>query len=216
MLERLEQIRLEKSRNREFGSDYASCDRAYAQAFREYGIDLESLEVEAAAQRIAARVIHCELAAALDDWSDVKRVLRQDEIGWKKLSDIAGRADPDLLRDRLRSLWREPVTKNTDRTLAALAEPERVRAMSPTTLLLLANVLRKAVQSSEEIRVLREGQREHPADFWINFKLAFRLSRGAPRSWAKPSASTPLQQQFARISALYATTGCCPSRSGPT
>ena len=42
----------------------------YDRAFREYGIDIESLAPTEAAARIAARPIHVDLAVSLDRWAN--------------------------------------------------------------------------------------------------------------------------------------------------
>src|SRR5439155_25508065 len=70
----------------------------YERAFREYGIDVDALSVEEAAARVAASPIARRLVVALDDWYAV----RPDAPRAAKLVAIAGRADGDPVRKRIR------------------------------------------------------------------------------------------------------------------
>src|SRR5262249_9708678 len=69
-----------------------------ARAFRDYGIDVETLSAGQAATAIGKRPIRGELVTALDDW------LRLTDAGAErdKLLQIARLVDPEPTRDRLR------------------------------------------------------------------------------------------------------------------
>src|SRR5205807_2629203 len=68
MVARLEEIRIKITDVKAENFDLAQADRLFAQAFRDYGIDVEALEPAEAADRIRARSIAGQLAAALDEW----------------------------------------------------------------------------------------------------------------------------------------------------
>src|SRR5260221_5424144 len=76
MAERLEEARLTgNSVNRDAPFDLKTTAREYAEAFRDYGIDVESLEPSEAAERIIGqRVIREHLTVALDHWASLSIV----------------------------------------------------------------------------------------------------------------------------------------------
>ena len=79
----------------------------YAQAFRDYGIDVEALSPEEVAQRMPDGAVRSELAAALDDWARLRRATfrRRTLRDWKRLVAAARATDPDPWRNRLREAW---------------------------------------------------------------------------------------------------------------
>ncbi len=85
--------------------DGSVTDAAYAEAFREAGIDLASLPPAEAGARIKARpaVVATALAAALDDWAAIRRSKRKDAAKAAQLSQAARVADPDPWRNDLRT-----------------------------------------------------------------------------------------------------------------
>src|SRR5262245_25965380 len=73
-IDRLEQIRMGWSTLVEGKFNYAGTDREYAQAFRDYGVDVEELAVETSVERLGARpALAIPLGGALDDWVLVRR-----------------------------------------------------------------------------------------------------------------------------------------------
>jgi serine/threonine protein kinase/Flp pilus assembly protein TadD len=178
MVDRLEQIRLQKATSKEGGGfDVAQADPAYAQAFVGYGINVTALSAEEAAGRIRARGIRVELAAALDDWAAVCRSTRDKaDTTWKDLLGLARAADADEWRNRLRdALERRDVP-----ALKGLATAGGVAELPPSTLVLLGDALGQTDALEEAVAVLRQGQRRHPANFWVNFTLAYWLHRLSP------------------------------------
>src|SRR5262245_3840732 len=66
----------------------------YAAAFRDFGVDVETLPAEEAAARLRARpAVAVALAAGLDDWAG--RVRRRDPEQHKRLRALAADVDPD-------------------------------------------------------------------------------------------------------------------------
>ena len=67
-IDRLEQIRAERATSVDGKFGYVGTERNYAQAFREYGVDIDALAVGASIDRLKARpALAIPLAAALDD-----------------------------------------------------------------------------------------------------------------------------------------------------
>ena len=172
MVDKLEQVRLNKAAVKEGHFDTASADRAYAEAFRDYGIDVTVLSAEEAAGRIRARAIRVELAAALDDWAFVCRLTREKEDAtWKERLALARAADPDELRNRLRE-----AREHTDvEALKKMAAPAVAAELPAATLVVLGEGLANVGAVEQAVAVLREGQRRHPGNFWINHELAYTL-----------------------------------------
>jgi tetratricopeptide (TPR) repeat protein len=160
--------------------DHASRDPAYAQVFREYGLDLAGdVGGPEAAQRIRATSVVVELAAAVDDWAAVCRKYRPEaDATWKELSAIARAADPDPLRNQLRDAWERGDVK----ALADLAASEKAGDLPAPTVIFLAEALADTGAVPAAVDLLRRAQLRHPADFWINHDLAQALERMQPPS----------------------------------
>ena len=82
--------------------DFHAMDAAYGKAFCEYGIDVETLPAERAAELMGARAIRQELAGSLDTWASYTR---SNELK-KKLPAIARVVDFDAWRNRVRDALR--------------------------------------------------------------------------------------------------------------
>jgi serine/threonine-protein kinase len=156
----------------DFNSTPANADRDYEAAFRDAGLG----EVDDDPARVAARVrdsaVRGALVAALDDWA----ASVTDTARRRWLLEVARRADPDPdgWRDRARDsqAWDDA---------AALAELTRTAPVSgPAVQLLLAVGERWHANGGYHTVYLRRIQREHPADFWVNFTLANALKYQGP------------------------------------
>jgi tetratricopeptide (TPR) repeat protein len=165
----LEEIRLRKSdhaKDDHFDSERVAAE--YAAAFRDFGIDVETLEPDEAANRIEARAIVEELAAALDDWASISQPRTGPDT--KRLWAVARLADPDPLRNR----FREALQNQDSKVLEGLAAA-KTDDLPPSTIRLLAIALWQTGAKESAVTVLRKGQRLHPDDLWINHELAVRL-----------------------------------------
>jgi serine/threonine-protein kinase len=152
--------------------DTEGAEAEYASAFREYGLDVDALAEDEAADAIRAQSICLRLAAALDDWARMRRLLRgQGDATWKHLLAIARAADPDPWRNQVRDAWEQ----NDREALLAMAASGQARDLPPTAVDLLAWRLRDAGGLNEAVAMLRQAQRRHPADFAINFDLGYCL-----------------------------------------
>jgi tetratricopeptide (TPR) repeat protein len=168
---RLDEIRLEESAVRNEHFDTATAAPAYRDAFRQYGLDLEVLDAQTAAERIRASAIKPHLIAALEDWTFLRP--RAERPGMADLLAIARLADPDLWRDRLRNALEHRDSKS----LEALGRDLEVEGLPPATLVCLAKALASLDRAPLAVQVLRRAQRRYSGDFWINHELGYHLRR---------------------------------------
>ncbi len=150
MVAELEEARLQQGVRKRPGKggrgfDYQGADQRYKEALAGYGLDLEALSPEEAAQRIRSSAIRVHLIAALDNWADNREQLRSG--AGESLMAVARLADDDL--------WRQQLSRpRVARDLAALqrlAEHADVQTQPPAILVLLSHRLR-AVRGGERRR----------------------------------------------------------------
>jgi tetratricopeptide (TPR) repeat protein len=177
-VDQLEKIRMRWTMMVEGKFDFAGTAQEYARAFRDYGVDVEQLAVETSIDRLKTRPpLVIPLAAALDEWADVRRrASKRDSAGWKRLVAVARGIDPEPVRNQVRATLGQPVTPKVRAELRRLAKSIDIRAHHPTTLISLANTLRRAMQTDAALRLLRDAQSFYPGDFWLNTHLGYTLS----------------------------------------
>jgi tetratricopeptide (TPR) repeat protein/serine/threonine protein kinase len=180
MLANLELARTRSTENQS-GYDLEQEDSGYARTFREYGIDIDALDPDVAAEHIRARSICYELAVFLDSWSYVRRRLmnrgsKQTGMGWRELLEVARAADPDPWRDR----FRKAVQNDDLQALVETAASAPISSMPAETVDRLGDALFCTGAFQEAAAFLRKGQRVHPHDFWINVNLAHCLGNLDP------------------------------------
>jgi serine/threonine protein kinase/tetratricopeptide (TPR) repeat protein len=178
MVLRLQEIWFPRTLER---TDSAVTDAAYATAFRDYDMDLTSLEPAEAARRLRSRETWLELTVALDHWARVRTDLsgrppKIDDPLRKRLLAVARVADPDPWRNQVRDAL-EPRDGAKLRQLAASPE---VANQQLQTLSLLGWALDSAGAGKEAVAVLRLAQQRFPDDFEINFQLGWALDHGPP------------------------------------
>jgi tetratricopeptide (TPR) repeat protein len=169
LVHRLEEVRLEFANVVDVNEnrfDRAWANRAFAEAFREAGIDVDALRPEEVAERVPT-ALRVPIAAALDDWSSQ----RKDRPGAERLLAVARLVDPDAWRNRLR----EALATRGGLALAALAADRQAEEQPAATLANLAWALRSAGRVEQAVAVLRPAQRRYPDDFWVNHTLALCL-----------------------------------------
>jgi tetratricopeptide (TPR) repeat protein/serine/threonine protein kinase len=168
----LEHIREARAATIEGKFDNAGAVRAYAQAFRNYGVDLNFLSTaEAVSQLKRNPALRQPIADALDVWANASR------SNGKALAAVACELDPDPLRNRLRATWGRSVTPELQAELRQLGESIDAKSASPTTVEKLAVRLGSARLTDLAIRILRDCQFAHPRDFWLNLELGFQLTK---------------------------------------
>jgi len=163
-----------------------STDAAYADAFREAGLDVAALPAEEAAKRIRARPpeVVTKLAAAVDDWAAIRRDRKKNRSGAAALSALAAAADPDTWRLGLRRALDLPAQAARREALQRLAKATPVETLGPISLDLLGRALKDAGDPAGAELVLRRAQQFHPGDVWINYDLARALEKLARRDEA--------------------------------
>jgi tetratricopeptide (TPR) repeat protein len=145
-------------------------DRAFAETFREFGIDIEALSTAEAAARIREPSIRQALVQAVDEWAAMRKRARGDpDPFWKKLVAIARQADPDDWRNG----FREALLRGDRRALETLADAVPIHKVPPPTAYLLGHVLKDLGAVDKAMAVLREAHRDHPDDFWLNDALGY-------------------------------------------
>jgi tetratricopeptide (TPR) repeat protein len=162
---------------------FRGAERDYALAFRGYGVDIDALPTEEAVARLRARpALALPVAAALDDWMEARRARNQPT--WGPLVAIARGLDPDPVRDRIRAVWDQPVTQRSQAELLRVARSIDVKTASSATLQTLVRTLDRYGLVDAAIRIARDGQLAHPADFWLSFVLGQFLRERNDRAGA--------------------------------
>jgi serine/threonine protein kinase/Flp pilus assembly protein TadD len=181
LLDRLENIRLDAVSVKDGHFDWERADALYRRNFENAGLDILGLSAEEAGERIRATSVAGELAAVLDDWvGSHRKTVGKNGLGWKHLLQVARAADPDPWRSRVR----EAIEREDWKALRSLAVSDEVFRLPPASLDVVgANLLVDAEKDRAIEAFLREAQRRHPNDFWLNHNLVtFYLNRQPSRS----------------------------------
>ncbi len=160
---RLEQIETIGNPKRE-----AELDQDFAQAFHDYGVDLEAADLVPALERIRARDIAEEVALALDDWGRVRRRVRgasSEEA--KNLFYLAMDLDEDPERKRMR----EAIFENELATMLELAAPESLAKLAPGSIFVLGATLwdRFPERRPDVYRMFDQALHLYPSDFVLQW-----------------------------------------------
>jgi len=166
--------------------DRSAADVAYADAFREAGIDIAALSPAEAGTKIQARPTSTRLAlaAALDDWAAVRRGRPGKQADARRLTEAARLADPDPWRNRLRELLQTSSSPERLTSVKDLAKSARFEELPAVSLLLLGSTLVDTGDLTGGWAVFRDGQRLYPGDVWLNYALARCLEGLARREEA--------------------------------
>jgi tetratricopeptide (TPR) repeat protein len=155
-------------------------DARFAKAFQEFGIDIDALPPAEAAARIERTSVRRALVKALDQWATMRQRARATkDPSWKKLIELAGQADPDEWRSRFRAA----LLRQDRPALEKMAVEVPVRDVPPATIYLLVHVLADLGAVDQAMSVLREAQRHHAEDFWLNSVLGWLTRIAHPRSY---------------------------------
>ena len=148
MVLRLEEIPLLSSELKDNSFDWEAADRAYAHAFRDYGIDV--FDLDNAAVRIRARTgVAIALAAALDDWDFARS--KAVPAAHAPLTACAGHRPRPLAAAGAGSRQAERC-----QDVSSVGSLAGVLAQPPTSLLVLARAMRAGGLAEAEISVLRQ------------------------------------------------------------
>jgi tetratricopeptide (TPR) repeat protein/serine/threonine protein kinase len=171
-IDRLEKCRMQAATLVGGKLDYVGANREYAQAFGDYGVDIDDLAVEQSIDRLKARpALAIPLAAALDGWATAQaNVFNRDATRWKRLVAVARGIDPEPVRDLLRAALLKPGPE-VRTELRRLANSIVVRRTHQTTIVILADRLMRTEQADAALRLLRDAHYAYPGDFWVNYSL---------------------------------------------
>jgi len=147
----------------------------YRHAFREFGIDLESLPPDESARRIGESGLPAEAAAtALTAWALLKRnQLGEESRGWKHLIEVADRADPDPLRTQLRRAFSLDSLTSLPELYRLAAEARKID-LPPATAELLGDTLRERGAAEVALGVLTRARDRWPE--YVNLHAALTLA----------------------------------------
>jgi tetratricopeptide (TPR) repeat protein len=205
MVAGLEEIRLRPYVSGWDVENRKAADRAYAAAFRNYGIDVEVLDGAEADRRVRESAIRDDLITALDDWAWLRQFrayasdrppptsLPRVEPGEKKSPGwldgmrqlnanlIFGPGIPSLGdSDEFRKRLRDRKVFNDREALEELARRPEAASLRPSTTLLLVRALTNAGAGEQGLGVLYAAQQRFPTDMGLNLQLAVHLERIRP------------------------------------
>ncbi len=145
-------------------------DAEFAEAFRQFGIDINAQEPAESARWIDGRSMRQALVKALDEWAAARRRTHgNNDPGWRKLVEVARQADPDVWRNRCR----EALLNGDRHDLEQLADLIPIREVPPPTLWLLGVTLEELGARDNAMALLRRAQHEYPDDEWLNDTLGW-------------------------------------------
>jgi serine/threonine-protein kinase len=173
LVDRLDVIRLKKSDmqlNGQFEFGRAASD--YAKAFRDHGMDLDTMPAEKIAERIRKSAAKDLLVATLEEWANLTGSF---EAGAKQLA-IAGMADPSLWRVRFHAALRA----NNLKAIQELADTADVTTLQAPSLTFLGFYLSSHGDTKTSAALLRRARQQYPMDFWVNLYLGLCLCNAKP------------------------------------
>ena len=159
-----------------------AAEEAYAKAFREAGLDVETAPVELLATAIKKRPppVQAELARHLDDWAGMRRQIRGADERSRKILQTADAIDSDPYRARVRRTLDSKDLSGELKALQALAADPHAQELPPSSSTLLASVLYSAGDVPGAVALSRKATERHPSDPWVNFDLASYLAASNP------------------------------------
>jgi tetratricopeptide (TPR) repeat protein len=177
LLESLADVRTWKQ---ELGTNRA--DAAYAGAFRDAGLDVNTLPPAQIAAAVKARPASVAAAAtaALDDWALVRRQGEPAVVAFRRPLEAARAIDPDSFRDKVRAAILEIDVKDPEAVLRTLAADPKAGELPPPSAVLLASTLRSLKAVEPAIALLRAIVGRHPDDVSVNYELAAALTELRP------------------------------------
>jgi len=147
----------------------------FAEAFRELGIVLGETDPSRAARLIRETKIATPLLVALDDWLFVRK---EGKLGLEPIAAIQTAADPDPLRQKLRS------AAGDLEELQSLREGAELDALPVPTLLLLGESLGRAGDPDGAVAAYRAAMAADPGSYVARVGIAWWFGAVTPpRRW---------------------------------
>jgi len=170
-------VELDRIRSEMTGTEYGRYDFAgsaarYATVLRAYGMnEMNPLQ---AAERLHSSPLREALQAAVEDWAR----LTSDSAERRQLYEVLRAVEPEP--DAFRSQWRSALEKRDAAALSNLAHGIDPAYLPPAAWANLARDLRALGEMASAEKLLREGQRRYPTDFWLNHDLGLLLLKRKP------------------------------------
>jgi serine/threonine-protein kinase len=161
---RLIELRLKQVETINVRQKELDLDAAFAQAFHDYGVDLEGDDVVPAMKRIRERDIAEEVALALDDWGRVRR--RVHGASSEKAENLFYLA-MDLDADPMRQRMREAIRSGNLDVMLDLASPENLPKLSPGSIWVLSAAMWDGfpARHADVYRMYDQARRIYPGDY---------------------------------------------------
>ncbi len=148
-----------------------------SRALRDYGLDVETMELDAICEQIAETGIGIELAPIFDQWASWLRTAnfapRRVMHPWEDLIAIAQAADPDEYRGELR----DAIIEGDRQRIQEIAASPNLRGLPSPTLLLLTQAVNDIVGKDQGLELTRYVQSIRENDYQLCISLAFSLER---------------------------------------
>jgi tetratricopeptide (TPR) repeat protein len=161
---RLIDLRLEQIATIDNNAREIELDKAFTQAFHDYGVDLEGDDLVPALKRIRERSIAAEVALALDDWGRLRRKVHgaKSEKA-ENLFLLAMDLDPEPGRKRMR----EAISANDLAVMLDLTAPENLPKLEPGSIFVLSAALWYGFpeRKPDVFRILRQALLQYPGDY---------------------------------------------------
>jgi serine/threonine-protein kinase len=189
LVSRLEAVRGRRADHR----DAAQADREYAEAFREAGVDLDAMDPDGAADWVGRRRAADEIIAGIDDWCAIRRWDLPEGVAkpsWVHLNAIAMRADYDEWRNEVRQWFDRPRVELGEALRSILDDEEETELQPASSLVLLANLYKRAGDPDAAQAVLERHWARHSGDFWINCQLGFASWNSETMKFTNPTDAT--------------------------
>jgi serine/threonine protein kinase/Flp pilus assembly protein TadD len=151
-------------------------DQQYLRFFREYGVDVETLDSATAATRIRKSSIPLQLTLELDKWGTMRRRWASPSPPGKLLFDIARLVDPDPVRNQIRDALEAQTKADRRKTFDQLAVSFDGQDFPLQTTLLLAHTIPRQGTPDQALRFLQTVQRQFPGEFEVNLELGYALA----------------------------------------
>ncbi len=203
LVEHLEDLSVWQTKSAAKLSHWYDAYQDYADAFRNYGIDLAELDPQEAAERIRISAIREQLLVALDDWDwqylrlsvgqavakilvSLQPITNRDSL--QKERDKLKPGSGDVAPDRLALVanlvdtdeWRKqirllPQSRQDRGMVERLAKERSAESLSASTALLLARALYKVGSLDQSLDTLLVAQQREPSNLRLTHELAWRL-----------------------------------------
>jgi hypothetical protein len=146
-------------------------DRAYAAAFRDYGLDVESQDLVHTLTALRERGMGADLAVALDQWARVKRALfRRDAAEPEALTALAADLDPDPVRTEVRAM----LLRQDKEELVRMQGELDVENVPPSTVWVLASAVEDL--KGNPTALLERAVRRYPDDHRFRLLLGTKCA----------------------------------------